>query len=169
VLSCAASAAWSHPVLLHCCTEHGQRCGVALSGHITTIAVSKSGQLGQRCTVAACPHILRAMMAQVLGISVMCGHALETRESNRIGRPAKAFFILKVWDPQRAAGHVAASEPSRAGRRVQCRGTRGSAGALSSREAGSGAARHVTAPEPFRIGRQNSELWDTWQRQSPTE
>jgi hypothetical protein len=157
VLSCAASAVWSHPVLSHCCTEHGQRCGVALSGHITTIAIFKSCQLGRWCTIAACPHILRVMMAQVSGISVTCGHALETRKSNRIRRPAKTFFILKVWDPQRVTRHMAASEPSQAGRRVRCHGTCGSAGSLPSREAGSRAARHMTTPEPSRTVRQDSE------------
>jgi hypothetical protein len=60
MMSFATSAVWSRPDLSHCCTEHGQRRGVAMSGHITTVAISKSGQLGRRCTVAACPHVLRA-------------------------------------------------------------------------------------------------------------
>jgi hypothetical protein len=74
----------------------------------------------------------------------------------------------------KAAGHVAALKPSRAGRRgpvpwdtwqrrspyeqggrIQSRGTHGSTGALLSREAGSGAAGHMAAPEP---GRQNPTL-----------
>jgi hypothetical protein len=111
-MSFTTSIVWSRPVLSHCCTEHGQRRGVAMSGHITTVAISKSGQLGRRCTIAACPHVLRAMIAQVSGVSITYGHALETRESSRICRPAKPFFILKDCGPQRAAGHVAASEPS---------------------------------------------------------
>jgi hypothetical protein len=45
MMSCTTSAAWSCPVSLPCCTEHGQRCGVVLVGHITTVAMSKSGQL----------------------------------------------------------------------------------------------------------------------------
>jgi hypothetical protein len=76
------------------------------------------------CTIATCLHALHAltalsahmscrpMMAQVLGVSVTCVHALETRESSRIGRPSKPFFILEVCGPQRAAGHVPAPEPS---------------------------------------------------------
>jgi hypothetical protein len=40
------SAAWSHHVLLLCCTKHGQRCGAVLSSRITAVAMSKSGQLG---------------------------------------------------------------------------------------------------------------------------
>jgi hypothetical protein len=59
----------------------------------------------------------RPMMAQVSGVLVTCRHALETRESSHIGRPSKPFFILKVYDPQRAVGHVVVLEPSRAGRR----------------------------------------------------
>jgi hypothetical protein len=51
-------------------------------------------------------------MTQVLGVSVTCGHVLETRESSRIGRPAKPSFILEVCGPQRAAGHMVALEPS---------------------------------------------------------
>jgi hypothetical protein len=46
-----ASAAWSHLVLLLCSTEHGQRYGAVLLGRITTVAMSKSGQLGLRYTV----------------------------------------------------------------------------------------------------------------------
>jgi hypothetical protein len=46
MISYATSAVWSRPVLSHCCTEHGQRRGVALWGRITTVAISKSGQLG---------------------------------------------------------------------------------------------------------------------------
>jgi hypothetical protein len=116
-MSCAMSAVWSPPVLSHCCTEHDQRHGVALLGCITTVAISKSGQLGRRCTVADCPYVLRPMMDHVSGVSVMCGNVIETREPSRIGRLAKPFFILEVCDPQRAAGHVAAPEPSQVGRR----------------------------------------------------
>jgi hypothetical protein len=34
-----------------CYTEHGQRSGAILSGRITTVAMSRSGQLGLRCTI----------------------------------------------------------------------------------------------------------------------
>jgi hypothetical protein len=102
----------------------------------------------------------------VSGVSVTCGHTLETRESSRIGRPAKPFLILKVFGPQGAAGHMAALKPSRAGRRVRCRETRGSAGALSSREARSRATGHMTALEPSRVQRKDPEPHDMWQRRS---
>jgi hypothetical protein len=48
MMSCTASAAWSRHVLSLYCTEHGPSRDVVLSGHITTVAMSKSGQLGQR-------------------------------------------------------------------------------------------------------------------------
>jgi hypothetical protein len=49
--ACTTSAAWSRSVSSPCYTKHGQRCGVILSGRITTIAMSMSGQLGLHCTV----------------------------------------------------------------------------------------------------------------------
>jgi hypothetical protein len=51
MMSYTASAAWSRPVSSPCYTEHGQNCGAVLSGCITTVAMSKSDQLGLRCTV----------------------------------------------------------------------------------------------------------------------
>jgi hypothetical protein len=51
MMSCTTSAAWSQAVLSLYCTEHGQRCGAILMGRITTVAMSRSGQLGLRCTV----------------------------------------------------------------------------------------------------------------------
>jgi hypothetical protein len=51
MMSCTASAAWSRPVLSFCYTEHGPSRGVVLSGHITAVAMSRSGQLDRRCTV----------------------------------------------------------------------------------------------------------------------
>jgi hypothetical protein len=64
MMSCAVSTAWSHPVLLYCCTEHSQQHGVTQSIRTTTIAMSRSGQLGQHCTVALhCSASLQVMMA----------------------------------------------------------------------------------------------------------
>jgi hypothetical protein len=96
--------------------------------------------------VAICLHVLQALtalpvrtsyrpiVAQVSGISVTCGHALKTRESSRIGRPFKPFFILEVCGPQSCE--------------ICC-----NAGALPSREAGPDAVGHVAASEPSRAGR----------------
>jgi hypothetical protein len=117
MISYAALAVCSRPVLSYCYTEHRQWYGVALSDRITTIAISKSGQLDRRCTVAPCPHVLRAMMTQGSDVSIMCRHALETNETSRIGRSAKHFFIFEICVPHRTTWHMAASEPSRARRR----------------------------------------------------
>jgi hypothetical protein len=43
MMSCPASAAWSHLVLSLCCTELSPSYGVVLSGRITTVAMSRSG------------------------------------------------------------------------------------------------------------------------------
>jgi hypothetical protein len=51
MMSYTASAAWSHPALSIFYTEHGPPRGAVLSGYITTIAMSRSGQLGRRCTI----------------------------------------------------------------------------------------------------------------------
>jgi hypothetical protein len=127
-------------------------------------------------------------MAQMSGVSVTCGHAFETRGSSHIVRRAKPFFILEVCGPQRTTGHVAAPEPSRARRQdsepwdtwqrqipheqgggIRSSRTRGSAGALSSRDARSGAVGHVVVSEPSRARRQDLEPRDSWQRWSPPE
>jgi hypothetical protein len=64
MISGTSSAAWSRPISSPCYTEHGQRCGAVLSGCITTVTMSRSGQLGMCCTVeltvAACPHAFQA-------------------------------------------------------------------------------------------------------------
>jgi hypothetical protein len=51
MMSCTTLAAWSRPILSLCCTKPGPPRGAVLSGRITTIAMSRSGQLGRRCTV----------------------------------------------------------------------------------------------------------------------
>jgi hypothetical protein len=54
MMSCTALAAWSRPVLSLCCTEHGPYRGAVLSGRITSVVMSRSGQLGRHCTIE--PH-----------------------------------------------------------------------------------------------------------------
>jgi hypothetical protein len=84
-----------------------------------------------------------------------------------------------------AVGHVATPEPSLAGRRAWCHGTRDHVGALPCWEVGSGTAGHVVTLEPFRValpcrevgssamghvvtpepchaGRWGLAPWDTW-------
>jgi hypothetical protein len=51
MMSYTMSAAWSRPVLSLCCTKHCPYRGTVLMGRITSVAKSKSGQLGRRCTV----------------------------------------------------------------------------------------------------------------------
>jgi hypothetical protein len=51
MMSCPVSTVWNRSVLSLYCTEHGPSHDVVLSGHITTVAMSKSGQLGRCCTV----------------------------------------------------------------------------------------------------------------------
>jgi hypothetical protein len=61
MMSCTASV--SRLVLSLCCTEHGQRYGAVLSGRITTVAMSRIGQLGMCCTVelnCSGMHVLQA-------------------------------------------------------------------------------------------------------------
>jgi hypothetical protein len=51
MMSYMVSAAWSHLVSSPCYTIHGQYCGAIMSGHITIVAMFRSGQLGLCCTV----------------------------------------------------------------------------------------------------------------------
>jgi hypothetical protein len=64
MMSCTVSAAWSHPVLSLYCIEHGPSRGAILSGHITTVAISSSSQLGRRCTIE--PHCSDLHVLQAL-------------------------------------------------------------------------------------------------------
>jgi hypothetical protein len=152
MMSCTASAAWSHPVLLLCCTEHGSYHGTILSGHITSVAMFRSGQLGRCCTVAVCTSA---------GTSVMHERALETCEPSCVPRAAKHFFIPVVHNSTGAVGHVTAPElPSQEGR-APSRGTCGSTGAHLSKEARSRAEGHMAAPELTSARRQGSGPWNT--------
>jgi hypothetical protein len=45
MMSCPVYVVSSHLVLSLCCTEYGPSYGAVLSGHITTVAMSSSGQL----------------------------------------------------------------------------------------------------------------------------
>jgi hypothetical protein len=155
-----------------------------MSGHITTVATTRGGQqpvvIGG-CTVAASWHVTSALPVNVVfvkrvrllptTVALLCASDLPTREPSYA-----ASFTLEARNPQRAAGHVAALEPSRKGRSDmeprntwqhrcpprQGGGTRGIAGTLLSREAGSGATRHMAASEPSLSGRQGPKLRDTW-------
>jgi hypothetical protein len=112
MISCTTSAVWSRPVSSPCYTEHGQRCGAVLSGHITTVAMSRSGQLGLRCTVE--PNC-SGMSARLAGASVTRDRALDTCEPSCVPEPARPFFIPVVHSPLGAVGYMAAPELSSRG------------------------------------------------------
>jgi hypothetical protein len=112
MMSCTASAAWSRPVSSPCYTEHGQRCGAVLSGRITTVAMSRSGQLGMRCTVEL---NCSGMSAHLAGASVTRDRALDTCESSYVPGAARPFFISVVHSPLGVVRYVAASELSSRG------------------------------------------------------
>jgi hypothetical protein len=109
MIYCTASAAWSRPVSSPCYTEHGQRCGAVLSGRITTVAISRSGQLGLRCSVE--PNC-SSLSARLAGTSVTHDHALDTCEPSCVPGAARPFFIPVVHSPLEGVGYVAALELS---------------------------------------------------------
>jgi hypothetical protein len=159
MIFCAASAMWSRPVSSPCCTEHGQRRGVVLSGHITIVAMSRSGQLGRHCTIEPNYSI---MSAHLTGTSVTCDHALESCEPSCVPGAARPFFIYVVHNPLGAVGYMAAPKHSSRGGRARSRGTCGSTGVHLVREARSGAERHVAAPKLTSARRRGPGPRDTW-------
>jgi hypothetical protein len=112
MMSCTASAAWSRPVSSPYYTEHGQRCDAIISYRITTVAMSKSCQLGLCCTVEPNCSDLSARLA---GASVTRDHALNTCEPSCVPRAASPFFIPVVHSPPVTVGYVAAPELSSRG------------------------------------------------------
>jgi hypothetical protein len=112
MMSCTTSAAWSHHVSSPCYTEHDQRCGAVLSGRITTIAISMSGQLGLCCTVEL---NCSSMSAGLVGTSITRGRALDTYQPSCVPGAARPFFIPVVHSPLGAMGYVAALELSSRG------------------------------------------------------
>jgi hypothetical protein len=111
-MSYTASAACSRPVSSPCYTEHGQRCGAVLSGHITTVAMSLSGQLDLCCTVE--PNC-SGISARLAGTSITRDRALGTCEPSCVPRAARSFFIPVVHSPLGAVGDMAAPELSSQG------------------------------------------------------
>jgi hypothetical protein len=109
MMSCTTSAAWSRPVSSPCNTEHGQRCGIILSGRITTVAMSRSGQLGLRCSIE--PNC-SGLSARLAGASVTRDRTLDTCEPSCVPGAARPFFIPVVHSPLEVVGYVAALELS---------------------------------------------------------
>jgi hypothetical protein len=112
MMSYTTSVAWNHPASSPCYTKHGQCCGAVLLGRITTVAMSKSGQLGLRCTVES---NCSGMCARLAGASVTRDRALDTCEPSCVPRAARPFFIPTVHSPLGAVGYVATSKPSSRG------------------------------------------------------
>jgi hypothetical protein len=112
MMYCTASAAWSRPVSSPWYTEHGQRRGAVLSGRITTVAMSRSGQLGMRCIVEPNCSDLSACLACA---SVTRDRALNTCEPSCVPRAARPFFVPVLHNPVGAVGYVAAPELSSRG------------------------------------------------------
>jgi hypothetical protein len=155
-MSCTASAAWSCPVFSLCCTEPGPSYGAILSSHITTIAMSRSGQLGLHCTVELnCSD----MSTRLAGALVTHDRALDTCEPSCVPGVARPFFIPVVHSPLGAVGYVAASELSSRGGEV---GATWQHRSSPLGEAEPGAMGHVAAPELTSAGRRGPELRATW-------
>jgi hypothetical protein len=150
MMSCTASAAWSHPVLSLCCTEHGQRCGAVLSGHITTLVMFRSGQLGMHCTVEPNCSIISACLASA---SVTHDRALDTCELSYEPGVARPFFIPVVHSPLGAVEYVAAPKPTSAGRRGSELRNTWQRRSSPLREAEPRAMGHMTAPKSTSVGR----------------
>jgi hypothetical protein len=146
MMSCTVSAAWSRPVSSPCYTEHGQRCGAVLSDRITTVVMSKSGQLGLRCTVES---NCTGMSARLADASVTRDRALDTSEPSRVPRAGRPFFIPVVHSP---LGAVGTWQHQRSPLGEVRPGPRGSARGHIGREARSGAEKHVAAPKPSSRG-----------------
>jgi hypothetical protein len=162
MMSYTVSATWSRHVSSLYYIEHDQRCGAVLSGRITIVAISKSGQLDMCCTVEL---NCSGMSARLAGGSVTRDHTLDTCEPSYVHGTARSFFIPVVHIPLGAVGYVTAPElssrrgeadvtwqcrsPPRQGGEVRSCGPRDSAGALLT-------------------GRQSPEPWDIWQLRSPS-
>jgi hypothetical protein len=115
MMSCTASAAWSRPVSSPCYTEHGQHCGAVLSGRITTVAMSRCGQLELRCIVEPNCTDLSAHLA---GTSVTHDYDLDTCEPSCVPGAARPFFIPMVHNLLGDVGYVATPELSSRGGEV---------------------------------------------------
>jgi hypothetical protein len=93
MMSYKTSTTWSRHVSSLCYIKHGQCCGVVMCGRITTVAISKSGQLDLRYTVELNCSELSARLA---GASVTRDRALDTCELSCVPGAARHFFIPAV-------------------------------------------------------------------------
>jgi hypothetical protein len=115
MISCPASAAWSHLVLSLCCTKPGSSRGAIRSGRISTVAIFSSGQLGLRCTVE--PNC-SGMSTRPVDASVTRDRSLDTCKPSYVPGAARPFFILVVHNLLWVVGYVAAPKLSSQGGEV---------------------------------------------------
>jgi hypothetical protein len=141
MMSCTTSAAWSRPVSSPCYTEHGQCCGDILSGRISTVTMSRSGQLGLCCTVE--PNC-SGMSACLAGALVTRDRALDTCEPSCVPVAVRPFFIPVVHSP---LGPWCMWQHRSSPLEEARLGPHGSVGVHLGREVRSGAEEHVAAPE----------------------
>jgi hypothetical protein len=141
MMSYTASATCSRSVSSPCYTEHGQCCGAVLSGRITIIVMSRSGQLSLRCTVELNCSDLSARLA---GASVTRDRAFDISEPSYVPGAARSFFIFVVHSP---LGAVCMWQHRSSPLKEVRPGPHGSAGAHLSMEVRSEAEEHVAAPE----------------------
>jgi hypothetical protein len=76
-----------------CLFTLGQHCGVVLSDRISTVAMSRSGQLGLRCTVES---NCSGMPVRLAGASVTYDRGLDTCEFSYVPEADRTFFIRMV-------------------------------------------------------------------------
>jgi hypothetical protein len=165
-MSCTASATWNHPVSSPCYTEHGQHCDAVLSGCITTVAISRSGQLGLRCSVE--PNC-SGLSARLAGALVTRDRVLNTCEPSCVPGAARPFIIPVVHSLLGAVEYVAAPEPTSVGRRGSELRNTWQRRSSPLGEAESRAMGHVTASEPTSTGRRGPKLRNVWRRRSSTQ
>jgi hypothetical protein len=96
MMSCTTSAAWMRLISSPYYTEHGQRCGAVLSGHITIVAMSKSNQLSLRYTVES---NCSGMSARTTVASVTLDRALDTCEPSCVA--GQLDISLFLWSTVR--------------------------------------------------------------------
>jgi hypothetical protein len=163
-----------------------------MSDRITTVPMSRSGQLDLRCTVELNCSGMFTRLATAL---VTRDHTLDTCEPSCMPEAARPFFILVVNSPlgpwgtwqhrsfplgearpgargsaeahigsarSRTEEHVAAPKLSSRGGIAWSNGTCGSAGTHLDREARSGAEKHVAASELTSVGRCGPKLQLAW-------
>jgi hypothetical protein len=141
MMSCMTSAALSHPILSLCCTEPGPSRGAVLSGRITTVDMSRSGQLGQRCTVEM--HCSGLHVCRCLSNARVC----LGKHVSLVACLGQLSLSLFLWSTARRWLRDTWQHRSSPLKKTRSRETRGSTRAHLVKEAMSKAEGHVAAPE----------------------